>query len=202
VAAIRGARELVVGLGNPGPEYARTRHNVGFAVVERLAVESGARFSASRFEAEAAAVELAGIPIMLLKPQTFMNRSGLAVAAWLEALGLPASQLIVVHDDLDLPLGRLRVVGSAGPGGQRGVTSIQEALGTQAFPRVRVGIGRPREGEEAIERVLEEFAPDEFQVAEEMVERAASAVQTLLASGLATAMDRYNVRAPVPEASP
>jgi PTH1 family peptidyl-tRNA hydrolase len=171
-------------------------------VVERLAAEAGGRFSSNRFEAEAAAVELAGIPIMLLRPQTFMNQSGLAVAAWLEALGLPASELIVVHDDLDLPLGRLRVVGSAGPGGHRGVTSIQEALRTQAFPRVRVGIGRPREGEGAVERVLEEFGPDEYPVAEEMVERAASAVRTLVASGLAAAMDRYNVRAPVSGASP
>jgi PTH1 family peptidyl-tRNA hydrolase len=191
-----------VGLGNPGPAYARTRHNVGFAVVERLAAEAGARFSASCFEAEVAAAEVAGIPIALLKPQTFMNRSGTAVAAWLHALGLPAEQLIVVHDDLDLPLGRLRLVGSAGPAGHRGVTSVQAALGTQAFPRVRVGIGRPHEGGDAAERVLEDFAPEELPVAEEMVGRAASAVQTLLASGLVAAMDRYNVRAPVPEASP
>jgi len=171
-------------------------------VVERLAAEAGACFSASRFEAEAVTVELEGISVTLLKPQTFMNRSGLAVAAWLEALRLPASQLIVVHDDLDLPLGRLRVVGSAGPGGHRGVASIQEVLGTQAFPRVRVGIGRPREGEDAVERVLEEFTPDELPVVEEMVGRAASAVQTAIVSGLAAAMDRYNVRAPVSEASP
>lgn len=171
-------------------------------MVERLAAEAGAHFTASHFEAEAAAVDVTGIPVTLLKPQTFMNRSGLAVAAWLEALGLAASQLIVVHDDLDLPLGRLRVVGSAGPGGHRGVTSIQAALGTQAFPRVRAGIGRPHEGEEAAERVLEGFAPEEVPVAEEMVERAASAVRTLLASGLVAAMDRYNVRAPVSGASP
>lgn len=193
---------MVVGLGNPGSEYARTRHNVGFAVVDRLAAEVGARFSAGLFEAEAATREVAGIPLVLLKPQTFMNRSGLAVRAWLEALGLPASQLLVVHDDLDLPLGRLRVAASAGPGGHRGVASIQQALGTQAFPRVRVGIGRPGEGEDAVERVLEEFAVDEIPVIEEMVERAASAVQSLLASGLAAAMDRYNVRAPVSGASP
>ena len=108
----------------------------------------------------------------------------------------------MVHDDLDLPLGRLRVVGSAGPGGHRGVTSIQEALGTQAFPRVRVGIGRPGEGEAAIERVLEEFAPEEQPIVQEMVGQAASAVQTLLVFGLVAAMDRYNVRAPLSGASP
>ncbi len=125
-----------------------------------------------------------------------------AVAAWCEALQLPASRLVVVHDDLDLPLGRLRVVGRAGPGGHRGVASIQETLGTQAIPRVRVGIGRPREGEDAAERVLEEFTPEELPVVEEMVGRAAEAVRTLISSGLAAAMDRYNVRAPASEASP
>jgi PTH1 family peptidyl-tRNA hydrolase len=202
VASIREAQRLVAGLGNPGLEYARTRHNVGFAVVERLATEAGACFSASCFQADAATAELAGIAVTLLKPQTFMNRSGSAVAAWLEALQLPVSCLVVVHDDLDLSLGWLRVVGSAGPGGHRGVASIQEALGTQAFPRVRVGIGRPPEGEDAVERVLEEFAPEELPVVEEIVGRAASAVRTLIACGLAAAMDRYNVRAPASGASP
>ena len=191
----------MVGLGNPGPEYAKTRHNVGFAVVERLAIDAGARFSERRFLAEAALAQLDGIPIALLKPQTFMNQSGLAVADWLEALQLPASRLIVVHDDLDLPLGRLRVVGSAGSGGHRGVASIQETLATQDFPRVRVGIGRPNEGEDAVERVLETFTPEEFPVAETMVGLAVSALQTLIVSGLSTAMNRYNVRASAPEAS-
>jgi PTH1 family peptidyl-tRNA hydrolase len=202
VSSIREARQLVVGLGNPGPEYARTRHNVGFAVVERLAAEAGGRFSTSRFEADAAGAEVSGVPVALLKPRTFMNRSGVAVSAWLESLGLPASSLIVVHDDLDLPLGRLRVVGSAGSGGHRGVASIQEVLGTQDFARVRVGIGRPAEGEDAVERVLEGFAPEELPIVAEMVERAASAVRTLLSSGLSAAMDRYNVRAPASGASP
>ena len=202
MASIREARQLVVGLGNPGPEYARTRHNVGFAVVEHLAAEAGERFSLGRFEAEAALVELHGIPIALLKPQTFMNRSGLAVAGWLETLRLPASQLVVVHDDLDLPLGRLRITGSAGSGGHRGVTSIQVALATQGFPRVRLGIGRPGEGEDAVERVLEAFTPEEISIAESMVGRAVSAVQTLIACGVDAAMNQYNVRAPVPEASP
>lgn len=202
MAAIRGTAALVVGLGNPGPEYARTRHNVGFAVVDRLAAEAGGRFEPGRLQAEAAVVEMSGIPITLLKPQTFMNKSGLAVAAWCDALQLPISRLVVVHDDLDLPLGRLRVVGEAGPGGHRGVASIQESLGTQAIPRVRLGIGRPREGEDATERVLEEFAPAELPLVEEMVGRAASAVRTLLSAGLTAAMDRYNVRAPASEASP
>ncbi len=191
-----------MGLGNPGPEYAGTRHNVGFAVVERLAGETGARFTTRRLEAEAAAADLGGVPVLLLKPLTFMNRSGPAVAAWLLALGLAASRLVVVHDDLDLPLGRLRVVGSAGPGGHRGVASIQEALGTRDIARVRVGIGRPRQGEEAALRVLERFTPEEAPTAAAMVERAAAAVRTLVVSGLSAAMERYNVRAPAAGASP
>jgi PTH1 family peptidyl-tRNA hydrolase len=201
VGAIREADWLVVGLGNPGPQYARTRHNVGFQVVERLAAEAKASFGTDRFQAQAASASLSGIPTLLLKPQAFMNCSGPSVAAWLEAVGLPAERLVVIHDDLDLPLGRLRVTGSAGPAGHRGVASIQEALGTQDFPRVRVGIGRPREGEGAADRVLEEFTPEELPVVAAMVEGAVGAVRTLICHGLAPAMDRYNVRSHASDAS-
>lgn len=194
MGAIRAADWLVVGLGNPGPAYACTRHNVGFLVVERLAAQAGASPGAGRFQAQAAAADLSGIPILLLKPDTFMNLSGPCVAAGLEAAGLPPERLVVVHDDLDLPLGRLRVTGSAGPGGHRGVLSIQEVLATQDFPRVRVGIGRPQEGEDAADRVLEEFTPEELPAVAEMVDRAAEAVRTLICHGLTPAMDRYNVR--------
>jgi PTH1 family peptidyl-tRNA hydrolase len=125
-----------------------------------------------------------------------MNLSGPPVAAWLQTLGLPAARLVVIHDDLDLPLGRLRVSARAGPGGHRGVASIQTALGTQAFPRVRVGIGRPREGQEAVDRVLEAFAPEELPLVGVVIDRAAEAVRTLIADGLPSAMNRYNVRVP------
>ncbi|HWT77609.1 MAG TPA: aminoacyl-tRNA hydrolase [Candidatus Acidoferrum sp.] len=202
MAAIRAARQLVVGLGNRGQEYARTRHNVGFRVVERLAAEEGASFSVNRYEAAAAMVEVEGVPVVLLKPQAFMNQSGPAVAAWLEGLGLPASALILIHDDLDLPLGRLRVTGSAGSGGHRGVMSVQRVLGTQTFPRVRAGIGRPLASENAAEWVLEEFTPEELPIASEMVSQAASAVKTLVVSGLVVAMDRYNGRGPLPTPLP
>jgi PTH1 family peptidyl-tRNA hydrolase len=118
------------------------------------------------------------------------------VAAWLEQLGLPASRLLVIHDDLDLPLGRLRVSARAGPGGHRGVASIQAALGTRAFPRVRVGIGRPREGEAASDRVLEAFAPEERPVLGAVIRQAVEAVRSLIIDGLASAMNRYNMRVP------
>ena len=196
MGAIAEAHWLVVGLGNPGPEYAQTRHNVGFAVVDRLAGAARVRFRPGRSRIERAWLDLSGVPILLLKPQAFMNLSGPPVAAWLEKLGLSAARLVVIHDDLDLPLGRLRVSARAGPGGHRGVTSIQTVLGSQAFPRVRVGIGRPREGQEAADRVLEAFAPAELPVVGAVLEAAAEAVRTLIAHGLARAMNRYNVQVP------
>lgn len=194
MAAIAEAHWLVVGLGNPGPEYVRTRHNIGFAVVDQLARATRGRFGPGRYRTERAWSDLSGVPILLVKPQAFMNLSGPPVAAWLERLGLPATRLVVIHDDLDLPLGRLRVSARAGPGGHRGVASIQAALGTQVFPRVRVGIGRPGEGQEASDRVLEAFAPEELPMAGVVIDRAAEAVRILITEGQASAMNQYNVR--------
>jgi PTH1 family peptidyl-tRNA hydrolase len=196
VAAIAEARWLVAGLGNPGPEYVRTRHNVGFAVVDQLAGAMGVRFAPGCYRTERAWSDLSGVPVLLAKPQAFMYLSGPVVAAWLEKLCLSASRLVVIHDDLDLPLGRLRVSARAGPGGHRGVASIQAALGTRAFPRVRVGIGRPREGQEASDRVLDAFEPEELPVVGVVIDRAAEAVRSLITDGLASAMNRFNLRAP------
>lgn len=192
--AIEDAHWLVAGLGNPGPAYAHTRHNVGFAAVERLAAAAAARFWPGPCEAQVAQVSLAAVPVALIKPQTFMNRSGVAVAGWLARLGLPPARLVVVHDDLDLPVGRLRVVASAGPGGHRGVASIRDCLGTTEFGRVRVGIGRPENGEDSAERVLAEVAPDELVALVDAVARAADAVRCLILEGPGPAMNRYNVR--------
>jgi PTH1 family peptidyl-tRNA hydrolase len=192
--AIEDAHWLVAGLGNPGPAYAHTRHNVGFAAVERLAAAAAARFSPGPCEAEVAHVCLAAVPVALIKPQTFMNRSGVAVAGWLMRLGLPTARLVVVHDELDLPVGRLRVVASAGPGGHRGVASIRDCLGSTEFARVRVGIGRPEIGEDAADRVLAQVAPDESAVMADAVTRAADAVRCLILEGPEPAMNRYNVR--------
>lgn len=191
---IEDAHWLVAGLGNPGRAYANTRHNVGFAVVERLAASGAARFVPGACEGQVASVSLSSVPVALLKPQTFMNRSGVAVAGWLARLGLPPGRLVVVHDELDLPVGRLRVVASAGPGGHRGVASIQEFLGTAEFGRVRVGIGRPEPGEAAAERVLAEAVPEESVALADAVARAAGAVCCIILEGPGPAMNRYNVR--------
>ena len=187
-------RWLVAGLGNPGADYSGTRHNLGFATVERLAAEGSARFFPGEADAETALIRLGGIAVMLLKPQTFMNRSGAAVAAWLDRLALPAAGLVVVHDDLDLPLGRLRIVAAAGAGGHRGVCSIQATLGTAEFSRVRVGIGRPEVGQAADQRVLADFTSAERPVVATLVERSAAAVRCLILEGMGPAMNRYNVR--------
>ena len=196
MAAIGDAHWLVAGLGNPGPDYVRTRHNVGFAVVERLAAAAAAGFVSGPFEAQLTLVSLSSVPVLLLKPQTFMNRSGAAVAGWLARLGLPPARMIVVHDDLDLPVGRLRIVTAAGPGGHRGVGSIQERLGTEDFARIRVGIGRPETGEDAAGRVLADVAPEESAVLADAVARAADAVRSLILEGPGPAMNRYNARPP------
>lgn len=202
MAVIEDARWLVAGLGNPGSAYARTRHNVGFAVVERLAADAGAGFVPGACEAQVARIVLSSTPVLLLKPQTFMNRSGASVAGWLERLDLLPVRLVVVHDDLDIPVGRLRVVTAAGAGGHRGVGSIQEALQTANFARVRVGIGRPDAGEDAAERVLAEIVPAESPVLDEAVTRAADAVRTFIGDGPGPAMNRYNARPrPVTEPS-
>jgi PTH1 family peptidyl-tRNA hydrolase len=193
VGASLEAAWLVVGLGNPGPGYGGTRHNVGFMVADRLAGSRGA-FRPARRESQAACIRLAGVSVALIKPQAFMNLSGPPVAAWLGALGLAPERLLVVHDDLDLPLGRLRISARAGAGGHRGVASIQEALGTTEFARVRVGIGRPAGGADAVEHVLDVFTAGELPTLARVLDDAADAVRALIRQGLAFAMNRYNRR--------
>lgn len=194
MAGIGEAHWLVAGLGNPGSDYVRTRHNLGFTVVERLAEEGSATFARGAWDSEVSSIRLSAVPVLLIKPQTFMNRSGAAVAAWLERFGLPPTRLVVVHDELDLPLGRLRIAVAAGAGGHRGVRSIQDTLGTTDFLRVRLGIGRPDAGEAAADRVLADVAPEEIPTIAAMVARAVEAVRSLILEGTVRAMNRYNAR--------
>ena len=189
---------LIVGLGNPGPAYAATRHNAGFRVVEALATGAGARFHGPEGAALWARGMVEGHAAILLKPQAWMNGSGPPVAGWLAALGLPPDRLLVVNDDLDLAVGRVKVAAGSGHGGHRGVRSVGEALGTLAFPRARVGIGRPA-GVEATAYVLATPGPEEAAALRAGEARAAEAVRTILADGLAAAMNRWN---PWPPAGP
>lgn len=183
---------LVVGLGNPGPRYAKNRHNVGFQVVERLAARAGGTFGHHPGRALACRVVLAGVPVVLAKPQTFMNLSGGSVAALVHWYHVdPLKNLLVVYDDLDLPLGKIRLRPAGSAGGHKGLASIIEHLRTQNFARLRVGIGRPAYGEPH-RYVLEDFTAEEWAVMDAAQERAADAVECFLSEGLAAAMNRFN----------
>jgi PTH1 family peptidyl-tRNA hydrolase len=192
--------KLVVGLGNPGREYVGTRHNIGFAVLEELAAKQNGSFKRKlRFNAEVAeiAADDAG-KLVLVKPQTFMNRSGAAVVAMLSWLKVAPEEMLVVVDDADLPLGQLRLRECGGSGGHNGLRSIIESLGgCETFPRLRVGIGRRGSaGEDITGHVLGRFASAERAAATDAVADAAAAAACCVKEGLTTAMNRFNRKAP------
>ncbi len=191
-------RWLIVGLGNPGPAYAHNRHNVGYWCVNRLARLHGISLKARRLAALGEG-EIASRGVVLLKPRTFVNNSGRAVAAALKHAGIKPERVLVVYDELDLPVGRLRLKARGGHGGHNGVRSIAGAIGTNEFPRIRIGIGRPFvEGEPSWDPdvvavwVLSDPPPGEAEMLQGAVARAAQAVELLVAEGVAAAMNRYN----------
>lgn len=183
---------VVVGLGNPGPRYAANRHNAGFLLLDRLAqdLEGAAheqRSGSSRLRGRAMGVEL-----ILVKPLEFMNRSGPPVRAVLDEIAAEPADCLVVHDDLDLPLGRLKLKRDGGTGGHRGLESIVGALGRDDFARLRIGIGRPHPGSDVVEHVLEDFAPGEAPLFEAVLERARWGVLSWIEIGLEATMNRLN----------
>jgi len=186
-----GIARLVVGLGNPGRKYAGNRHNVGFQCLNRLAEAWGLSFSKRKHKALLAQGETAGLKVVLAKPQTFMNLSGETVERLARFYKLPPESILVIYDDLDLPVGRIRLRPEGGSGGHKGMKSIMEHLGNDGFPRLRVGIGRPTHGD-PVDYVLSDFAPDERIAIEEAYERVVSAVELWLAEGIVAAMNRYN----------
>lgn len=188
---------MVAGLGNPGEKYSKNRHNAGFMVLDALAKRLGAVFSKCDCPGLAAKVRLGRTPLILLKPQTYMNKSGLALAPLVDA----QTSLIVVHDDLDLPFESIRIKERGGHGGQRGVKSIMEELGNGEFCRVKIGVGRPPEGISAAQWVLSDFCPDQEKVLEDMIERGVLAVLSILEEGPAAAMNKFNT-SPKPPAVP
>lgn len=184
-----------MGLGNPGPEYAQTRHNLGFRVVQTLADRRGGspwRPMGHSLVCEAALGAASQRPAVLALPQTYMNRSGLAVRELMERCSVPSVSLVVVHDDLDLPFGALRVRAAGGHGGHNGLRSIVEALGTGEFARVKVGIGRPRERGEVVDYVLSPFDPAEAVLVPPLLEGVVDAVEALAVEGPLIAMNRFN----------
>src|SRR5262245_18017459 len=182
--------KLLVGLGNPGPKYAGTRHNVGFDVVDYLAAGPGCSTFRERFEAFVAELKEGEETVLLVKPLTFMNLSGRAVRAALDFYKLPVDQVLVVCDDFNLPLGKLRVRSKGSHGGQNGLRSIQEQLGTDAYARLRIGVGEP--GHDAVDHVLSKFKPGERRAIEEAVATAAQAALVWVRQGTEAAMNRFN----------
>jgi len=193
--------KLIVGLGNPGPRYAATRHNAGFRVVERLAERLGAELGGERFGGRFGTAALGDETLLLLTPETWMNRSGDALAAALRAHPdlEPARDVLVVFDDADLPLGRLRLRAAGSSGGHNGLGDVLERLGSEAVPRLRFGIGRPDVPHDTVEWVLEPFTRAEEDVLERALPRAVDAVTCFVEEGVAAAMNRFNGPWPEPD---
>jgi PTH1 family peptidyl-tRNA hydrolase len=184
--------KFVVGLGNPGRRYEGTRHNLGFLIVDQIARQKQVSVAKKLCDSLVGEWSGDGEPVLLIKPQTYVNRSGAAVRCLLDRFGGSTQDLVVIHDDLDLTFGRLRIRPGGGAGGHRGVLSIMESLAGGPFYRVRVGIGRPPIGSEPVDFVLEPFTPEEAERLEPAVSRAAEAVLSLLREGEQRAMEQFN----------
>ena len=182
--------KLIVGLGNPGPQYLLTRHNIGYLVLDAWADEDGFRFAEDRARFSLAVQEPDGT--RLVKPATFMNESGKAVAAWLDWLKLTPADLLVVVDDVALTLGQIRVRPSGSPGGHNGLKSIEAAIGTDAYARVRCGVGAVPPGWALEKWVLSRFRSEEEDAVGEMIGTARRAIQCCQSEGIAVAMNRFN----------
>jgi peptidyl-tRNA hydrolase, PTH1 family len=191
-AADPGEQWLVAGLGNPGPDYAASRHNAGFMVADVLAARMGAAFRRDRRRVQAAAGKLAGHAVLVAKPLSYMNLSGGAVASVSRFYKIPAERLIVVHDEIDLPFGAIRLKRGGGEAGHNGVRSVTAALGTRDFYRVRVGVGRPPGRRDAAGHVLKGFSKPERAELPLIIERAADAVEALLRLGLDAAQNEFH----------
>ena len=184
---------LIVGLGNPGADYAKTRHNAGFLLVEELASRWKADWkSERRFKARVASAERNGERVLLCQPQTFMNLSGETVGALKNFYQLPLSRLLVAVDDADLPLGEIRLRARGSSGGHHGLVSIEQHLGSREFARLRLGIGRADGGREITDYVLARFAADERELLEKILGRAADQAECWLAGGTEKAMNQFN----------
>lgn len=187
-----GGIYLVVGLGNPGREYRNTRHNMGFLALDHLA----AHWSITTLKVQGKAIistgQYAGNKVILAKPQTYMNLSGQAVSALMNFYKVPLEHLLVIHDDVDIPFGTIRIRPGGGFGGQKGVGSIIEKLGTQEFARMRLGVGRPPGQMDTANYVLQSFSKEDEEFLQSVFAKSDEAVETFITEGLNTAMNRFN----------
>jgi len=188
---------IILGLGNPGPRYLPTRHNVGFQTVDRLSGRLKIPLYKVGCHAYYGRGSLSGQEVVLAKPLTFMNGSGLAATALCRAFGVPAARLLAVYDDMDLPVGTIRLRNGGGSGGHNGVKSIIYHLETDAFPRLRIGIGRPRD-EDVVDYVLQEFSPQDKITLDSVLDTAVDAALVFMREGIVPAMNRYNKKSGLP----
>lgn len=184
-------RQLIVGLGNPGPKYAQNRHNVGFMGIDRLADDGRIAVARKKFKGQYGAGTLDGASVVLLKPETFMNLSGQSVSPARSFFNVDVARIVVLHDELDLPFGRVRIKVGGGHAGHNGLRSIIDQLGTKDFVRIRIGIGRPEKGSVS-GFVLTDFHGEQREWLADLVERAADAVRSILKDGVRKAMNRIN----------
>jgi PTH1 family peptidyl-tRNA hydrolase len=183
---------VIAGLGNPGKEYGPTRHNVGFRVMDALADRNQIPLDRKRFSGLTGKGSIGEHDVFLVKPMTFMNLSGTSVAGASRFFKVPVERIAVVHDDVDLTLGRIQVRSGGGHGGHRGLRSVVETLGDPGFTRIRIGVDRPAPSGDVSNFVLGSFTRDERPVVDDAIDRAASAVETWLDEGLQAAMNRFN----------
>ena len=184
---------LIVGLGNPGAEYARTRHNAGFLLVEQLAEQWKASWkNERRFQARVARADRGGRTVLLAEPQTFMNLSGESVGALMRYYQVPLDRILVAVDDADLPLGEIRLRSGGGTGGHHGLESVMQHVGSRDYARLRIGIGRKDESRQITGHVLGKFGPDESGLLEKVLERAGGQMECWLTAGIQKAMSQFN----------
>lgn len=183
---------LIAGLGNPGREYKYNRHNIGFMVLDEFAREVGETFSRVEKNALISKSNFHGKHLVLAKPQNYMNRSGQVVSGLINFYKIPFERIMIIYDDIDLPLGQLRIRPFGGSGGHKGISSIIDHLGSNQFPRMRLGIGRPPGKKEAADYVLKDFANSEKDVLEIILVRAVEALNEYLADGIEAAMNKFN----------
>ncbi|MBW1916313.1 MAG: aminoacyl-tRNA hydrolase [Deltaproteobacteria bacterium] len=184
--------DLIAGLGNPGKKYKDTRHNIGYQVINRLSQDRGVRLNGRRFESRNSRIEFQGKEIVLLRPITFMNMSGKSIKDCADFFGIKTEDILIIHDDLDLQVGRIKLVRQGGAGGHRGVLSIIEHLGSIKFPRIKIGIGRPRFEETTEDYVLSPFYKDEKDTIERVTHVAVLACKLFISEGVESAMNLIN----------
>lgn len=184
---------LVVGLGNPGSQYEATRHNVGFRAVDALAKEAGVKIDRAKFQALTAQATVGGVRVLLMKPQTYMNLSGVAVKQAADFYKVPPERVLVLFDDIDLDVGRLRIRRNGSAGGHNGIKSIISSLGSQAFPRIKIGVGaKPHPDYDLADWVLSRFTLAEQKLLDPAIEHAAEAVPVIFTQGIERASSQFN----------